>query len=353
MARIANSSAKLLPKGAVLLTTRAPVGYVAIAENEVTTNQGFRSLIPNDATSSEFLYYLLKLNTEYLRSNASGTTFGELSGSTLKSLKFAFPPPREQRVIVSIIGSLDEKIELNQLMNKALEEIGKSIFRHWFIDSDFPTEKGKPYESSGGKMVYDEELGREIPKGWKPGALGEMCKITMGQSPPGDTYNEVGNGMPFYQGIRDFGFRFPQKRVFCSSPTRLAEDGDILLSVRAPIGSLNVASETCCIGRGVASIRHREKYQSFLYYLLMSTKADWNSFEAEGTVFGAVTKADVNDFAIVMPPNELQSKFDSSVEPLDARVRLNEEESRHLSELRNSLLPKLMSGKIRAPVEVR
>jgi len=160
-----NSSAKLLPEGTVLLTTRAPVGYLAIAAKELATNQGFRSLIPKNKILSEFLFYLLKKNVEILKSNAGGSTFGELSGSRLKELEFPIPPLTEQRAIAKILSDLDAKIELNQQMNKTLEEIGRAIFKHWFIDFDFPNEEGKPYKSSGGEMVYNEELGKEIPKG--------------------------------------------------------------------------------------------------------------------------------------------------------------------------------------------
>ena len=175
-----NSSAKLLPKGTVLLTTRAPVGYLAIADNEITTNQGFRSLIPNDKTTTEFLYYLLKKNVELLKSNATGTTFGELSGSTLKSLKLSFPPLPEQHSIAKILSDLDSKIELLQKQNKTLEAIAQAIFKHWFVDFEFPNEEGKPYKSSGGEMVFNEELGKEIPKGWWVGKIGEILKIQIG-----------------------------------------------------------------------------------------------------------------------------------------------------------------------------
>jgi len=162
-----NSSAKLLPKNTVLLTTRAPVGYVAISSREVCTNQGVRSLVAKtDETDHEFLYYLLKLKTDYLKSQAFGSTFGELSGTTLKNLKFAFPPIPEQRAIAKILSDLDSKIELLQKQNETLEKIGQAIFKHWFIDFEFPNEEGKPYKSSGGEMAYNEELGKEIPKGW-------------------------------------------------------------------------------------------------------------------------------------------------------------------------------------------
>ena len=336
---------RLVPKGTVLLTTRAPIGYIAIAKNKVTTNQGFRSLVPNNKTSSGFLYYLLKNNTERLIANASGTTFGELAGSTLKSLKFGFPEFPEQTRIAQILSSLDDGIELNHQMNAKLEKIGQALFKHWFIDFEFPNEKGKPYKSSGGKMV-DSELG-EIPQGWVVGTLGDICDITMGQSPPGHSYNEDGNGLPFYQGIADFGFRFPNRRVYCTAPTRFAEEADVLLSVRAPVGAFNVAEERCAIGRGVAALRLKEKHNGFLYYLLRTTRSKWEKFEAEGTIFGSVTKSDVHDFKVVIPPQPILVKFASLIEGMEGKININEKQSRALSAIRDSLLPRLMSGKIR------
>jgi len=180
-----HSSARILPKNTVLLTTRAPVGYLAIADNEVTTNQGFRSLVPKRGTISEFLFYLLKDNIAVLKANTTGTTFGELSGSVLKSLKFAFPPVEEQEVITKILSDLDSKIELNNQINENLEEIAQAIFKHWFIDFEFPNENDEPYKSSGGKMV-DSEMG-PIPK---DAFVNEISNGDWGKASASDNYEK-------------------------------------------------------------------------------------------------------------------------------------------------------------------
>jgi type I restriction enzyme S subunit len=157
-----SSNAKLLPVYSVLLTTRAPVGYLAIASNEVTTNQGFHSLIPNEKTNSLFLFYLLKNNIQTLVDNASGSTFQELNGKTLKSLEFAFPKIKEQEKIAEILSSIDDKIELNRKINFNLEKLGSFLFKEWFIDVDnqqigkvsdlIRVESGFPFHSS----MFDE-----------------------------------------------------------------------------------------------------------------------------------------------------------------------------------------------------
>jgi len=302
-----------------------------------------------------FYYYFFKSKKgkSIVQAYSEQVAASGIRGSDLAIIPVPVPPLTEQRSASKILSELDEKIELNQQMNKTLEAIAKSIFRHWFIDFEFPNEEGKPYKSSGGDMVYDDELHREIPNGWRMGKLSEISSITMGQSPPGETYNEIGEGIPFYQGVRDFGVRFPSRRVFCTAPTRFAQKDDILLSVRAPVGSLNIANEKCCVGRGLAAVRHIKNYQSYLYALFLATSRKWDIFEAGGTVFGAATKSNVEGFEILIPPDALQHRFNLLTYPAHMKIALLEEELRNLSKIRDSLLPKLMSGKIRVPEEVR
>ena len=187
----------------------------------------------------------------------------------------------------------------------------------------------------------------EVPRGWRIGSLVDIAKITMGQSPPGESYNEAGSGLPFYQGTRDFGWRFPKRRVYCTQPTRYAEPGDVLLSVRAPVGHLNIANERCAIGRGLAALRHLILPNGFLYYLLRATQLGWAKFEAEGTVFGSASKNDVTGFPIIIPDERLVAAFGRLVEPIDALIEVNEREMSGLASIRDTLLPKLMSGELR------
>ena len=179
-----NSSERLLPRGTVLFTSRAPIGYVAIAKNAVSTNQGFKSIICNPQKAyNKFIYYALNYYKDKIENVASGSTFKEISGTTLKNFEILLPPLDEQKVIADRLFSIDSKIELNHQMNKTLEAIGQAIFKHWFVDFEFPNEEGNPYKSSGGEMVFNEELGKEIPKGWGVGRLGEFINITSGKRP--------------------------------------------------------------------------------------------------------------------------------------------------------------------------
>jgi len=281
----------------------------------------------------------------------------------------AIPPLKEQRAIACILGSLDDKIELNRRMNRTLEEMARAIFKSWFIDFDPVRAKAavrREHPKWTDEQVSraacpklkpeiarlfpdsfeDSELG-EIPKGWATSTVNEEFQLTMGQSPPGETYNETGDGLPFYQGRADFGFRFPKRRVFCTAPTRLAKRGDTLVSVRAPVGDLNMAIEDCAIGRGLGSIRHRSGSRSFTYYAMRALESQFEIFEAEGTVFGSISKKDFHKLTVVSPSESVVAQFENIVCPFDDAIERNEQESGTLAALRDTLLPQLVSGELR------
>ena len=186
-AGLENSSARIVPPKTVLLTSRAPVGYVAMAKNPITTNQGFRSLIVKDEHDPDFVYYLLKNNTDYLKQHAAGSTFQELSGGTLKGLEFLVPPLTEQKAIAHILGTLDDKIELNCRMNETLEGIARAIFKSWLIDFDPVHAKAEGRDTGLPKEIEDlfpdsfedSEIGK-IPKGWTPAELGDIARFQNG-----------------------------------------------------------------------------------------------------------------------------------------------------------------------------
>lgn len=144
--------------------------------------------------------------------------------------------------------------------------MAKQLYDYWFVQFDFLDENGKPYKSSGGKMVWNEKLKRDIPEGWNNGTLIDIANITMGQSPDGTSYNEIGEGMLFYQGSTDFGMRFPSVRQYTTAPSRFAKKGDILMSVRAPVGAVNIANNDCCIGRGLSALFKNRFYSSHFAY---------------------------------------------------------------------------------------
>lgn len=284
-----------------------------------------------------------------------GAVFDSLRCADIPNFEIRLPPLAEQKAIAAMLGALDDKIELNRRMNATLEAMARALFQSWFVDFDPVRAKLDGRQSAGldpatatlfPNEFKDSEVG-PIPKGWKLGKVSESFDLTMGQSPPGESYNEDGTGLLFYQGRADFGFRFPTRRVFCTAPTRYAKPGDTLVSVRAPVGDINMADEECCVGRGVAAVRHKSGASSFTYYAMENFESDFARFEAEGTVFGSINKQDFCELSLVTPPAELLRAYESLASPLDAQIRILEQQSRTLATVRDTLLPKLLNGRLR------
>ncbi len=355
------AGSRLAPEEAVLLLVRGselhkrvPIG---IATRDVAFNQDVKALKTKKQLLPRYLLYWLLGNEPLLLSKVehTGIGAGKLDTDVMKSLPLSLPPLPVQRNIVSMISALDEKIELNRRMNEMLEEMARAIFKSWFVDFDpvrAKAEGGKPYGMDAETAslfpdLFEDSLRGEIPKGWSAGTVGDDFDVTMGQSPPGDTYNEVGVGLPFYQGRRDFKFRYPTLRVYCSAPKRRAQDGDTLVSVRAPVGDTNMAESLCCVGRGVAAVRHKTGSRSYTYYSMTSLKPYFEQFESEGTVFGAVNKQGFITIPIPLPPTALIEKFEKIASPLDQLIEVQEKQSRTLATIRDALLPKLLSGEIK------
>ena len=191
----------------------------------------------------------------------------------------------------------------------------------------------------------DSVLGR-IPAGWAVKTLGECYHVTMGQSPPGSTYNKDGRGLPFFQGRADFGSRYPENRKFCTVPMRVAQVGDTLVSVRAPVGDINMAKERCGIGRGVASLRHKSDSRAFTYHGVCAMQRKLQEYDHMGTVFGAINKRQLQSLLTITPPVEMIDGFEALISPSDEHIQSNVTDSQYLADLRNALLPALISGNV-------
>ncbi len=319
-------------------------------------NQHVAIIRTSDRLNSTFLQKYLSTPQvkAYVLGHDSGGTRKALTKAHIESFVVPLPPLPEQCQIANILGTLDDKIELNRRMNETLEATARAIFKSWFVDFDPVRAKmegrapvGMDAETAAlfPSAFQDSPLG-EVPEGWEVATVGEDFNLTMGQSPPGSTYNENGNGLPFYQGRKDFGFRFPTRRVYCTAPTRLAKKGDTLVSVRAPVGDINMANEKCCIGRGVAAIRHQLGSQWYTYYAMQFLQEDFRRYEAEGTVFGSINKTGFETLSHLRPPDGIIEAFENLIYPMDQSIENNENQSKTLSEIRDALLPKLLSGEI-------
>ena len=238
--------------------------------------------------------------------------------------------------------------------------IAQALFKSWFVDFDPVHAKmqGRAPEGMDEATAalfpgsFEESEFEAVPMGWRFSTLGKSFELTMGQSPPGDTYNQSEDGLPFYQGRTDFGFRFPTKRIYCNAPTRLAEISDTLVSVRAPVGDVNMAIERCCIGRGVAAVRHQSGCVGYTFYAMKNLGTHFKNFDTEGTIFGSINKKDFEALPVVVPSEGVLFAFDEISKTTDGSIEINEQKIRALVEIRDTLLPRLISGQLRLPVKI-
>ena len=324
-------SCKMLPKGSILFSSRAPIGYVAIAANDMCTNQGFKSVIPNEETDSEFLYYLLKYNKNNIASQGSGTTFAEVSGKTMKEIEVVVPKEKDdQRRIASILSSLDRKIELNNKINADLEEMAQAIFKNWFVD----------FESFKDGKFVDSELGM-IPEGWKVGSLGDFCNVFTGKK---NTNQAIEKGLyPF----------------FSCAPEPLASN-DAIFNGKAIIiaGNGSYTGRTSFYNGGfdlyqrtyACTIREQDKenLMIFFYHMMKQFFEPTKMGGTRGSSIPYIVMGDITQQKFPYSEDWL-IRFSNIVNSMmDRKLRIDKENSR-LSLLRDTLLPRLMSGELEVP----
>lgn len=324
------------------------MGNVGIVEGKCATNQQINAITEiKNKYDPIYIYYWLKNKKNFLFSQASVTRTPILNKTKFSEIKINIPDDKNiQNRVSSLLAALDKKIELNNRINAELEAMAKTLYDYWFVQFDFPDTNGKPYKTSGGKMVYNAKLKREIPEGWSDKSLSEIANITMGQSPEGSSYNDKGTGTIFYQGSTDFGWLFPTVRQYTTAPNRMAKQGDILLSVRAPVGDMNIANTDCCIGRGLAALNSKTGSDGFLFYVMKYFKQIFDRRNSEGTTFGSITRNDLYSLPLTYPTKELLDKYDSIVSKYNEMIFKRSLENQQLTELRDWLLPMLMNGQV-------
>lgn len=310
----------------LIVSNSATPGLPKIMKIKACIHDGWLYFSNYKNISRDFLYYKFFDIQKHLTNLANGSVFQNLKTDIVKDFTIKLPPLPTQQKIAAILSSLDDKIELNNKINTNLEQQAGALFKNWFVD----------FEPFGGKM----------PEGWKVGKLSDIAEITMGQSPDGKSYNEDGIGTVFYQGRAEFGTRFPTRRLFTTEPKRIAKKFDTLMSVRAPVGDLNIANEDCCIGRGLAAIHSKDNHQSFVHYTVLALRSQLDIFNGEGTVFGCINKDALNNMDVVIPAKDDLDKFEKIVAFLDIDIYNRSEENDKLKSIRDTLLPKLMNGEI-------
>ena len=266
----------------------------------------------------KWAYY--KFLTYDINSMDSGSAIPSTDRYEIYGIEVDLPSVEEQQRVVTLLECFDRKLLINEKINENLEQQAKALYQQMFIENTCPD--------------------------WIEGSLRDIADITMGQSPSGSSYNEDGIGTIFFQGRAEFSFRFPTIRLYTTEPKRMAYANDILMSVRAPVGDLNIAHTDCCIGRGLAAIHSKTNHQSFVLYTMFSLRKQLDVFNGEGTVFGSINRNSLNDMPILIASDETIEEFEKIVAPMDAAIRNNYDEICRLQAVRDSLLPRLMSGEL-------
>ncbi|GIU68809.1 MAG: type I restriction endonuclease MjaXP subunit S [Candidatus Woesearchaeota archaeon] len=357
---VKNSNAKIHSKNTIVITSRGTVGAIALLPEEMTFNQTCYGLKTKEDYDTFYIFYFLKNSLKHLKSVSYGTVFETITTKTFEELKIPLPPLPEQRAIARILSAFDDKIELLENQNKTLEAIGQAIFKRWFVDFEFPNEEGKPYKSSGGEMVYNEELGKEIPKEWEVKKL----KDIVARLGPGTNFQpkRTEKGIPFLNvknissGFLDLkDIKYISKEDFSLvHKSWKPEEYDVLISRIGTLGNVAVIRKEdlpLSVHYNIIDIKPKDTSHGFLYFLLKS-----NYFQKEfhlkkvQTVQEYITIDNVENIKIVLPHNNLLIVFDRVFLNIFTKLEKNFSQSLALSSLRDLLLPKLMSGKIRVPL---
>ena len=331
-----NSSAKMLPPFSVLFTSRAPIGYIAIAKNELCTNQGFKSIIPDPKKCDAlFLYYLLKYKKNDIESIANGSTFQEVSGTALKNFEVSIPPLDEQRKIAGILSALDDKIELNNKINQNLEAQAQAIFKSWFVDFE-------PFKN--GKFI-DSELGK-IPEYWQVVKFSEFLKprIEKINNSTITEYSVTNSGI--FKRDEKFKKRLSGAKTF----NKIIYYADMVFGMsreilnwglmRDQIGSVSSAYTVFSVNTELVDLSYLEFFMRYHHEYFKSI-IRLASREGQG-----IDKAVLFNKCVIIPDTNAIARFLEILNSIsNSRLAINEE-SRRLVQLRDALLPKLMSGEI-------
>lgn len=258
-----------------------------------------------------WVYWLLR--TIDFSAYNSGSAQPSLNRNFLKNIPVLLPPVQEQRAIADILGALDDKIAANSRLVATASELAQAVTAQALLSA------------------HSDQLGK-------------IATVTMGSSPRGESYNDAGAGIVLFQGMGDFGERWPTPKKWTTAPTRIAAPGEVLISVRAPVGELNFADQACCIGRGLAALR--SETPNALFHLLQSQRTAFAEFNSSGTIFGSINRSALEQLPIRTPDTGLHD-LEDKVAPLEQLIAAALRESLTLAELRDTLLPKLMDSTLR------
>ncbi|AEV66935.1 restriction endonuclease subunit S [Acetivibrio clariflavus] len=339
-----NCSARIVPKGSIVISTRAPIGYVAIAGVPLCTNQGCKSLVAINKVNPKYFYYWMHSISFYLNVLGQGTTFIELSNSSLSMVELLTPSINEQKAIANFLDQktavIDGLIADKEKLIELLQEKRQAIITEAVTKGLNPNVRMK---DSGIEWIG------EIPEHWEVKKLKHVSNITMGQSPKSEecSYDEI--GVPFLQGNAEFTNVHPIPKMYCNTANKFSKVNDILLSVRAPVGAINISDRVYGIGRGLCAITAKKVIMKYLWYSL-NVSLEELFIKSKGSTFEAVTVTDVQNLLIILPPKNEQDDIvnflDKKTAEIDGLVIEIKKQIEKLKEYRQSLISEAVTGKI-------
>lgn len=324
------SFSRLLPPGSLIFPASGTLGIPRFLGVHACIHDGWLYFTDFDGIEPEFLYYKLITLKSFYEGIAYGAAIQNINTDIVRNTEVDLPSKDERVCIASILSSYDDLIAANRRRIQLLEESARLLYREWFVKLRFPGHEIVP--------VVDG-----VPAGWEKKPLGDLADIVMGQSPESKYFNEDGEGLPFHQGVTDFGDRFVSHSTYSTHATRIAEPRDILCSVRAPVGRLNVALDRIVIGRGLSAMRSKFGTQSMLFYQLKDLFFQ-EDLIGGGAIFASVGKKELFGQEILQPSEEVATAFEKFASGIDQQIETVTLQNRRLQEARDLLLPKLMSG---------
>ena len=330
-----NSSAKLLPKNTILFSSRAPIGYVAIAQNETATNQGFKNLICDEVNSHfKYFYYLMKYKADFIERLSSGSTFSEASRTLIKSIELKLPPLQEQKAIAKVLTAFDDKIELLQEQNKTLETIAQTIFKEWF-----------------GKY----KTGDKLPEGWRVGSLRDLGKIICGKTPSKADKEKFGGSIPFVKIPDMHNKMFIVKtsdsltnKGISTQKNKIIKKNSICVSCIATVGLVSITTKDSQTNQQINSIiPFNQADREFIYFKVKGLYNFLQDIGSGGTATLNVNTTSFSNIEIIIPDNIILKSYNNIASPIFEKVLDNYIQIQSLTKTRDTLLPKLMSGQVR------
>ena len=348
-------SAQMIPAYNILMSSRAPIGLLAINKAECCTNQGFKNIVVDRSICDvDFLYYYLKYHIKEIEALGSGTTFKEVSKASLQQFEITIPSLDVQKHIASILADIDQKIALNRAINDNLEAMAKQLYDYWFVQFDFPNEEGKPYKSSGGKMVWNENLKREIPEGWDCMCIGDYAKCKGGYAFKSKDFTSKGTPVIKIGNIQeDYTLNMVDSQCINDFDNSLfiARKYDLVIAMTgATIGKFAISPKEYLVNQRVGRFDLGKSPLGRLGYLFNSLKQEYfreQVFQiASGCAQPNISSEQIDSIVVLKPKMSVLNNFNQLCEPILEQQVENILQIELLAKHRDELLPLLMNGQV-------